>query len=223
MKIFDLSQQDRPREKLLERGREALTDSELLGILLGSGNSEKNAVELSREILAYCQDDINRLAKLNIEELCQFKGIGPAKAINIVAALELSRRRKTEEKVVIGSSENAFNCFKPYLFDKDVEEFWILLLNRANKVLKLERISIGGVSGTVVDPKVLFRIAIQNQASGIILAHNHPSGNLTPSLEDKNITQKIKQGAQLLDINLLDHLIVSNEKYFSFADEGIIN
>lgn len=223
MKIFDLSQQDRPREKLLERGKEALTDSELLGILLGSGNSEKNAVELSREILSYCQDDVSRLARLSIEDLCQFKGIGPAKAINIVAALELSKRRKADEKIVVSSSETAFNCFKPYLYDKDVEEFWVLLLNRANKVLKLERISVGGVSGTVVDPKVLFRIALQNYASGIILAHNHPSGNLSPSTEDKNITKKIREGAQLLEINLLDHIIVSNEKYFSFADEGIIH
>lgn len=223
MKIFDLLQQDRPREKLLERGKEALTDSELLGILLGSGNSDKNAVELSREILNYCQSDVNQLAKLSIEELCEFKGIGPAKAINIVAALELSKRRKTEERTVISSSELAFNCLKPYLYDKDVEEFWVILLNRANKVLKLERISLGGVSGTVVDPKVLFRTALQNYASGIILAHNHPSGNLSPSAEDRNITQKIKNGAKLLDINLLDHLIVCNEKYFSFADEGIIN
>ena len=223
MKIYDLSHQDRPREKLLERGKEALTDSELLGILLGSGNAEKNAVELSREILTFCNDNINRLAKLSVEDLCRFKGIGPAKAIVIVAALELSRRRKPEESLVVRSSENAFNSLKHVFYDKDVEEFWILLLNRANRIIKAEKISMGGVSGTVVDSKVVFRVALQNQASGIILAHNHPSGNLIPSSEDKKLTTKIKQAAQLLDINLLDHIIVCNEKYFSFADEGYMS
>jgi DNA repair protein RadC len=222
--ILSWAEEDRPREKLLLKGKAVLSDAELIAILIGSGTRELSAVDLSKLILQSVNNNLNELAKLSINDLMKFKGIGDAKAISIAAALELGRRRKESEslkKQKITSSADVYEAIRPYLMDLQHEQFWIILLNRANEVIRPQQISIGGVSGTVADPKIIFKAAIEHLASAIILVHNHPSGNLTPSQADKELTKKVKAGGQTLDIPVLDHLIFSNNGYFSFADEGI--
>jgi len=217
------AEEDRPREKLLAKGRTALSDSELLAILIGSGTTEKTAVDLCKEILASVGNNLDKLARLGVKDLMRFKGIGEAKAITIVAALELGRRKKDsgEEPIKkITSSKDAFDYLKPWMIDLNHEVFFVILLARNNTIIKHELISSGGISGTIVDAKLIFKSAIDNLASGIILAHNHPSGNLKPSEQDISLTKRIKAGAALLDLTILDHLIFTNKDYFSFADEG---
>jgi DNA repair protein RadC len=223
--ISQWAEEDRPREKLMLKGKSSLSNAELLAILIGSGSSKESAVELSKKILTHNNNNLQELSRNGIEELTQFKGIGQAKAISIIAAMELGRRYRSSEAIKrkkIKSSRDAYEAVFSYLADINYEEFYIIMLNRANEIISLERISEGGVSGTVVDPKRIFKLVLQKNASGIILCHNHPSGQLLPSPEDKKITDKIKDGAKLLDIGLLDHLIVGHNKYYSFADESIL-
>jgi len=219
------AEDDRPREKLLSKGRQTLSDAELIAILIGSGSRNETAVELSKKILASVSNNLNELSKLSINDLIKFKGIGEAKAISIVAALELGRRRKETENIKrekIVSSQIAYDFMKPTFIDLPHEEFWILLLNRSNAVIKKECISRGGVAGTVVDTKIIMKLALENLASSIMLFHNHPSGNLKPSDADIKITKNIKAAGQLMDVQLLDHIIMTDSNYYSFNDEGIM-
>jgi len=217
------AEEDRPREKMLLNGKGSLTDAELIAILIGSGSRNESAVSLSQRILKGVENDLNILGKSSLKELMKYKGIGEAKAITIAAALELGRRRQLtdiKDKPQIRSSKDAYHILAPILMDLPHEEFWILLLNRANKVIARERVSLGGVAGTVVDAKIIFRKALESLASGIILCHNHPSGNLNPSRADLEITQRLKKAGETLEINVLDHLIITDGGYTSFADEG---
>jgi DNA repair protein RadC len=219
------AEDDRPREKLISKGRQALSDAELLAILLASGSKEETAVQLAQRMLNQNGNSINNLAKLQLNDLKKFKGVGEAKAVTIAAALEIGRRRtdeQSDDKVQITSSKIAYQLFNALLSDLPHEEFWILFLNRNNRVIQKSCISKGGVSGTVVDVRLILKPAIECLASGIILGHNHPSGNLKPSQEDIQLTQKVKQAAKLIDISLMDHLIIGDQNYYSFADEGII-
>jgi DNA repair protein RadC len=224
--IKSLAKEDRPREKLSLKGRSALTDAELVAILIGSGNNKESAVQLSQRILASVNHNLNELGKMTINELTKFKGIGEAKAITIIAAAELGRRRKesdTQQKIKIGSSKDAFHALAPDLSDLAHEEFWILLINRANEVLSKINVSKGGTTGTVVDGKIIMKHAIEMpRCCGIVLGHNHPSGNLKPSEADIKITHKLREIAAFMDINLIDHIIVGEKAYYSFADEGLI-
>lgn len=223
--IKSWAEEDRPREKLMEKGRHVLTEAELIAILIGSGSRDETAVELSKRILASVGNNLNDLGKLNINELIKFKGIGEAKAISVMAAMELGRRRKESEVVKrdkINISKDVFDIMLPFFVDLPHEEFWLLILNRANLVIKKELISRGGVSGTVVDTKIIFKAAVENYACSIIVCHNHPSGNLKPSEADIRITKNIKDAGKLMEIPLLDHLIITENGFYSFADEGII-
>ena len=214
---------DRPREKLIHSGRHTLTDSELLAILIRSGSRDETAVELARRILCEAGNDLTRLSKMSVSDLSAFKGMGSVKAITVVAALELGRRRRLAEAMQsekISSSKDVAGYFAPILSDLLYEEFWILLLNRANNVITRFQVSKGGITGTVVDPRVIFKKAVEVMASGIILCHNHPSGNRQPSDADISLTKKLKEAGKLLDIQVLDHLIIAGEEYYSFADEG---
>jgi len=225
LNIKSWSPEDRPREKLLLKGTSALSDAELVAILIGSGTPKMSAVELSKKILQQGNNNLNELARLSVKDLMKIKGIGEAKAITIVAALELGRRRKEqdpEEKPKITSSKDAFDLLKGDMMDLPKEEFWVLLLNRANRVIKKKRVSEGGVSGTVADPKIIYKLALEELASGIIVAHNHPSGNLQASQSDMDLTRKLKEAGKFLEIQLLDHIIIASQKYLSFADEGMI-
>ncbi len=221
--IKNWAEEDRPREKLLLKGRAALSDAELIAILIGSGSTELSAVELSRFILNDVTNDLGSLARLSVGDLKRYKGIGEAKALSIISALELGRRRKEAEpqkRDKISSSRDIYDLMKPHLLDLHYEEFWVVLLNRANIVLKKAVISTGGISGTVADPRLIFKVALENTASAIILVHNHPSGNAKPSDADIDITKKMKEGGKLLEIPVLDHLIFTDLEYYSFADEG---
>ncbi|MDH7444791.1 RadC family protein [Aquimarina sp. 2201CG14-23] len=223
--IREWNENDRPREKLLVKGKNTLSDAELIAILIGSGNRQESAVALSKRILASVDHQINSLGKLSAKQLMDFKGIGEAKAIAIVAALELGRRRREEDVPVIPkitSSASAFNVLCPLIGDLEHEEFWVIYLNNSNKVLQKKQISIGGKTGTLVDPRIVYRYALEFGATAIILAHNHPSGSLVPSESDKVLTKKLKQAGISLDIKLLDHLIITEKKYFSFADETML-
>ena len=230
MKLYKLNikswaEEDRPREKLTLKGRNALSDAELVAILIGSGNKDESAVELSKKILASINQDLNKLGKLSVNDLMQFNGIGEAKAISIIAALELGRRRKESDinkKVAITSSKDAFHQIQNVLMDLEHEEFWVIYLNRKNEVIKNINISKGGISGTIADSKIIFKNGVEQLASAIILCHNHPSGSVMPSEEDKRLTKKIIESGKLLDMPVLDHLIIGEKKYFSFADEGLI-
>jgi len=216
---------DRPREKLLQKGKLSLTDAELIAILIGSGSRNESAVELSKKILSKNLNNLNLLGKQSVAQLMQFKGIGEAKAISIIAAMELGRRRRSEEaleNVKITSSNSVFEVLQPILGDLAHEEFWILYLNNANKIIEKFQISKGGITGTLVDVRITLRKALELGAVSLILAHNHPSGNLNPSEADKQITQKLKMAAESMDIKILDHLIVTEKSYFSFADEGLM-
>lgn len=225
LRILQWAEEDRPREKLMLQGRTALTDAELIAVLIGSGSRSLSAVELSKQILAHCQHNLNLMAKLSVKDLMHFKGIGEAKAISIVSALELGRRRKETEsstRTRIQSSRDVYNLIKPKLLDQPTEQFWILCLNRSNTVISSRLISQGGVAGTVADPKVIFKHALTDLASSLILIHNHPSGNLKPSHADKKLTEKMVASGRLLEIPVLDHLIFTDDGFFSFADEGLL-
>ncbi|MBO9699399.1 MAG: DNA repair protein RadC [Sporocytophaga sp.] len=222
LKILSWAEEDRPREKLILKGKESLSDAELMAILLGSGTVSLSAVDVAKLILNGCNNNLNDLAKLSIKDLQKFKGIGEAKAITIISALELGRRRKEagqnkREKITCAS--DAFDIMKPHLLDLQHEEFWIILLNRSNDVIKKVFISSGGVAGTVADPKMIYKHALEHLASAIILVHNHPSGNLKPSEADISLTRKLKQAGSFLEIPVLDHLIFTDHGYYSFADE----
>lgn len=223
--IKSWAEEDRPREKLIEKGRHVLTEAELIAILIGSGSKDETAVELSKRILASVGNNLNDLGKLSIHELVKFKGIGEAKAISVMAAMELGRRRKEAEVAKrdrITTSKDVYDIMKSILLDLPHEEFWLLMLNRANRVIKKELISRGGVSGTVVDTKIIFKAAVENYACSIIICHNHPSGNIKPSDADIRITKNIKDAGKLMEIPLLDHLIVTENGFYSFADEGML-
>ena len=219
------AEEDRPREKLLLKGKSTLSDAELLGILIGAGTKSMSAVDIGKMILQQSENNLNELARLSIKELESIKGIGKAKAITIIAAMELGRRRKEsliDKKPKITSSEDVFDAIKADLMDLNHEEFWVLILNRANRLLRKERISHGGISGTVADPKLIFKKALDAGASSLILVHNHPSGNLKPSEADIRLTKKMKEVGVFLELPILDHLIFTNSAFFSFADEGMM-
>lgn len=224
LNIKDLAEEDRPREKMLLKGVSSLSDAELLGILIGSGNKNETAVELAQRILHSTSNNLNTLGKLEIKDLIKnFNGIGEAKAITITAALELGKRRKMSEATIqprITSSNDVYQILHPVLGDLKHEEVWILLLNRANKVLKKIQVSKGGITGTVIDIRMIMKEAIDSLASGMILCHNHPSGNNKPSKEDDEITYKLREAGKIMDVNLLDHVIVCDGKYYSYLDEN---
>ncbi len=216
---------DRPREKMLLKGYQSLSDAELIAILLGSGSIGVSAVSLAQEILSSVENNLHELGKRSIKELQRFKGVGEAKAITIAAALELGRRRQISDlrdRPRIGTSRDAFNVIAPFLTDLYHEEFWLLFLNKACEVMAREKLSTGGTAGTVADVKLAFKMALDAHASAIIAVHNHPSGNLKPSDADMELTRKMKEAGKILDLPLLDHLIVSERGYYSFADEGLI-
>lgn len=225
LSIKEWAVEDRPREKMLEKGVRSLSDAELIAILIGSGNLDETAVEVSRRILVSVNNNLNELGKKSITDLQKFKGIGPAKAITITAAMELGRRRKEtepEEKAKITTSGDAAVIFKPLLSDLPHEEFWVLLLNRNNLIIDKFMVSQGGLAGTIIDVRIILKTALEKLACSMVLCHNHPSGNLTPSDADKDITKKIREAGRYMDIPVLDHLIIGNDAYFSFADEGLI-
>ena len=219
------AEDDRPREKLSLKGKSVLSDAELLAILIGSGSRNESAVELCKRILASVNNNLNALGKLSIQQLCEFKGIGEAKAIAIIAALEMGRRRKIEdvaEVLKITSSRATFNIMHPIIGELTHEEFWVLFLNNSMKVLYKSLLSKGGISGTVVDLRIIFKMAFENNATSIILVHNHPSGSLKPSAADIAVTKKIQVAATTLDVLVLDHVIIAEQGYFSFKDEGLL-
>jgi DNA repair protein RadC len=220
------AEDDRPREKLLLKGRQVLSDAELIAILIASGNRHESAVDLAMRILQSADNNLEKLSRMGISELTNFSGMGEAKALSIMAALELGRRRNCSitdsANMKINSSADAYRIARPELDDLLHEEFYVLILNRSNIVTRKEQVSRGGMNSTVVDPKIVFKIAVNNGASGIILAHNHPSGTVKPSEQDIRLTKKLKEGAAVLDIALLDHIIVGANTYYSFADEGIV-
>ncbi|WKL46063.1 DNA repair protein RadC [Flavobacterium pectinovorum] len=222
--ITNWSEDDRPREKLMLKGKEALSNAELIAILIGSGSRNESAVALSKRILASV-DNLNMLGKMSISQLMNFKGIGEAKAITIVSALELGRRQRSEDalqfKNKITSSKVVFEIMQPIIGELPHEEFWVLFLNNSNKVISKSQLSKGGITGTIVDVRLVFKLALESGATGLILCHNHPSGNLNPSDADKEITMKLKLAGDSLDVKVLDHLIITETKYYSFVDEGI--
>lgn len=223
--IKSWSPEDRPREKLLLKGKSALSDAELIAILLGTGTPQLSALDLGKKILLDVDNNLHALGMMTVKDLVKIKGIGEAKAVSVVAALELGRRRKQilpDEKPKIGGSKDAYELLKADLTDLPHEEFWVLLLNRANRLIRKVQISQGGVAGTVADPKIIYKAALDDLASGIIVAHNHPSGNLTASQADITLTQRLRDGGKLLEIQVLDHIILAGHNYFSFADEGIL-
>jgi len=225
LRLKQWAEEDRPREKLLIHGRRSLSDAELVAILIGSGSKDETAVELSKRILGDVQHDLSSLSKLSLANLCSYKGIGEAKAITIIAALELGRRRKNNkatDKIQIGSSSDAYEVLLPMYADLNHEEFWILLVNTANKVIGKEMISKGGSGVVAVDIKSIFRSVLDAKATGFIMSHNHPSGALKPSAADKQLTRKIIEAATCMDIRMLDHLIISDEGYYSFLDHDDI-
>ncbi len=223
--IKNWSQDDQPREKLLYKGKTALSDAELVAILIGSGNRDESAVALCKRILASVGNNLSELGKLSIKQLMEFKGVGEAKAITILAALELGRRRRGEEALdrkQITSSASVFELMQPEIGELQHEEFWIIYLNNSNKIIQKNQSSKGGITGTLVDVRLVLKKALEVGATSLILAHNHPSGALKPSAADKQITEKLKNGAQSLDIKVLDHLIITEKAYFSFADESLL-
>ena len=223
--IRSWSEDDRPREKLLLKGKSALSDAELLAILIGSGSRNETAVGLSQRILTSAHNNLNHLGKLSTQQLMLFKGIGEAKAVTIAAAMELGRRRRTEAVIEldkISSSQSVFQIMQPILGELAHEEFWVIYLNNSNKIVYKCQLSKGGMTGTVVDVRIAFKIALEHNATGIILCHNHPSGTLVASDADKQITRKMKIAGENLDIKVLDHVIVTEKSYFSFADDGIL-
>src|SRR6187431_3275486 len=224
MPITNWAEDDKPREKLMLKGKSVLSDAELIAILIGSGNRNESAVDLSKRILASVDYNLNALGKLSIAQLMTFNGIGEAKAISIIAAMELGRRRRNEDATdltKIGSSKMVFEVMQPIIGELPHEEFWVLFLNNSNKILFKTQLSKGGMTGTMVDVRIVFKVAFEQNATAIILAHNHPSGKLQASDADIQITKKIKTAGQNLDIPVLDHIIITETGYYSFADEGI--
>ncbi len=225
LSIKDWALEDRPREKLISKGLQSLSDAELIAILIGSGSRNESAVELSKKILNASKNNLHELGKMTITDLCKHKGIGEAKAITIIASLELGRRRKLSDvlnKEQITSSKDVADFFQPILGDLPHEEFWVLFLNRANRILSWHKLSQGGIAGTVIDVRLVIKQGIDNLASSMIVCHNHPSGNTKPSEADISITKKLKEAGKIMDIPLLDHLIVTDGGSYSFADEGLI-
>jgi len=223
--IKDWSQDDQPREKLRDKGKSVLSDAELVAILISSGSREESAVKLCKRILASVDNNLSELGKLSIKQLTEFKGIGEAKAISIIAALELGRRRRAGEaleKNKISSSSSVYELLQPIIGELPHEEFWILYLNNSNKVIQKNQLSKGGITGTLVDVRLALKLALEVGATGIILAHNHPSGTLKPSEADKQLTLKLSTAAKSLDIKVLDHLIITEKAYFSFADKNLL-
>lgn len=223
--ILQWAEEDRPREKLLSKGKLSLSEAELIAILIGSGSRELSAVDLAKVILSYVDHDLNLLAKLTVPELQTFKGIGEAKAVAIVSALELGRRRKDStpgKHQYLKKSQDAYKAMIPILMDQPTEQFWVIMLTRNNKVLQKRCVSQGGFSGTIADPKVIFKRALEDMANGIILVHNHPSGNKKPSSADLRLTKKIVDAGKLLEIPVLDHIIFTDEDFYSFSDEGVL-
>lgn len=223
--IKNWAEDDRPREKMLIKGKTALSDAELIAILLGSGTASRSALDVAQELLQKNENDLHLFGKMDINELKKIRGIGPAKAVTLCAAIELGKRRQCvgpKNRMKVTSSSSAFDLFSNDLQDLKHEEFHVLYLNRGNYILQKKQISIGGISGTVADGKIIFKTALELNASGIILAHNHPSGRLSPSEQDRKLTQQLKEFGKLIDIDILDHLIVSESGYYSFADEGMI-
>ncbi|CAM2990615.1 hypothetical protein DRF59_10725 [Chryseobacterium flavum] len=225
MTIKFLAEDDRPREKFLQKGKDSLSDSELLAIIMGSGNKEESAIELGRKILTSVDNNWHQLSLLSVKDLMKFKGIGEAKAISIVTALEIGRRRsgqKNQKKIFISNSNDAYLALKSQLSDLRTEEFWAIFLNNNNKAIHISQLTNGGISQSIVDVRILFKTALDHFSTGIIIAHNHPSGSLRPSREDINITQKIDEAGKTLNIQLLDHIIVTQDSYFSFSDAGLL-
>lgn len=225
MSIKFLAEDDRPREKFLLKGRNSLSDSELLAIIMGSGSRDETAVELARKILASVDNNWHQLSLLTIKDLTKFKGVGEVKAISIATALEIGRRRASQEipeKPQISSSNDAYQILKFHLAELRTEEFWTIFLNQSNKVIHISQLTQGGINQSIVDIRILFKNALDHFATGIIVAHNHPSGNLKPSSEDIHITKKIKEAGNLMNIQLLDHLIITQNSYLSFADENLL-
>ena len=225
LSITQWAPEDRPREKMMKKGAAALSDAELLAILIGSGNTEESAVELMRRLLLSCDNNLNSLAKWDVVEFSRFKGMGPAKSITVMAALELGKRRKLQsvhERTQITCSKDIYDIFQPILCDLEQEEFWVLLLNQATKLISKIRISTGGIDGTYADVRTILREAILQRATQIVVAHNHPSGNIQPSQADRMLTDHIRQAADTMNIRLIDHIIVCEDHYFSFADEGLL-
>ena len=222
--ISTWAEDDRPREKLLHKGKSALSDAELLAILIGNGTRNKSAVDLGRELLARCGHDLGNLARCSIKDLCAVDGIGTAKATAVMAALELAARKKTpkQESIQISGSKDAYQAIHARLEDLRYEEFWIMNLNQVNRIVGIHRVGEGGITGTVADPRRILKMALDDHATSLILCHNHPSGNLRPSDADLKLTRKMKNAANLMDIQLLDHLIVAHTGYMSMADEGLL-
>ena len=221
--IKNWAEDDRPREKLVIKGRSALSDAELLAILIRSGSRDNSALDLGKAILRSVDSDLNKLALLPVEELTRISGIGEAKAVSIIAAMELARRKKSVGSgKIVRSSQSAYEHLRPFLMDLPHEEFWVLCLNRRMKVLKTVRVSVGGINGTLVDPRIVFRCALQNLSNTIVLCHNHPSGSLSPSEEDILLTKRLQSAADYLGIKVADHLIFTNHGYYSFADNGVL-
>ena len=223
--INQWAEDDRPREKLINKGNAAISNAELIAILIRAGTKKQSAVDISKSILDHVKNNLNELAKMNVKELCRFPGIGEAKAVTILAALELGARIRQEQALTkdqVTDSATLYEILKPQMANLAHEEFRVVYLNRANKIVGIKQISVGGVTGTVADPKIIFRKGIELLASSIILAHNHPSGNLRPSKADIDLTKKMKEAGKLMEIEVIDHIIVSDCGYYSFADEGMI-
>lgn len=219
------AEEDRPREKLMLKGKAALSDAELLAIIMGSGSRNETAVDLARRILNESQNNWHELSRLNVKDLMKFKGVGEAKAISIITALEIGSRKAHQlalEKPKVGGSMDSFTLLQHYLADLNNEEFWVMYLNQGNRVITIERLSVGGLTQTVVDKRILFKTALEKSATGIILGHNHPSGNLKPSQADIQITKDIKNAGLMMNIQLIDHIIIASNTYFSFADDGLL-
>lgn len=216
---------DRPREKLLLKGKISLSDAELIAILIGSGNRQESAVQLAKRLLSHSDNKLNEIGRQTVNQLTQFKGIGEAKAVSIVAALELGRRRRGEQalkRAKLKSSDDVYELLQPVIGDLNHEEFWIVYLNNSNKVLHKSQLSKGGITGTLVDVRLVYKRALEMGATALILSHNHPSGKLEPSVADRQLTRKLKRAGESLDIKILDHLIVTQTNYYSFANEGIL-
>ncbi|WP_303811725.1 DNA repair protein RadC [Apibacter mensalis] len=225
MNIKSLAEEERPREKLLLRGKQSLSDAELLAIILGSGSKSESSITLAQRILSSVNHNWNELAKLTIRDLCKFNGVGKVKAIEIITSLEIGRRKALQQalkKEKISSSKDAYNILQPIIGDLMIEEFWVIYLSRSNKILSKEKISQGGITGTMVDNRLIFKHAIELNAVSLIISHNHPSGNIQPSNSDIQITHEIKKAGNLLNITLMDHLIVTQTSFFSFADENLL-
>lgn len=223
LNINQWAEEDRPREKMMAHGARVLTDAELLAILIGSGSQDETAVELMRRVLSACNNNLNELAKLSLEQLCRFKGIGPAKAVTVMAACELGHRRKlaeVEERLVVRTARDLYNHFHPKLADQPVEEFWVMLLNNACRVIDSRCVATGGITEVTVDVRLVLREAILGRATAIVLCHNHPSGNVRPSRQDDQLTDRLRQACDLMNIRLMDHIVLTDGRFYSYADEG---